>query len=362
MKNKSSFECKAIESQLPSFSYIFVNGPWRNCLIRYGFDPRTTKEAAQYQVLQVRSSRNRSMFLKPTIHKRMDRLSAAVRLQGNDEHTKIRNRQSVSKRHRLSTSSLGLRTMEDQNNDSSATMMTMHSGTSHEEHEDDRVSYFLGLPVGKNHPYITVFVHELKSDAEFQELIDRFQLRVERTDKWTGWYSRLFIHLMQAMMRLRISELLLANTTSDVDGFEDQSLEILRRKIAGLVTRIESDNRQTLAASNDDLNDDLDLDEDLDEDDLDEENLEGSRRRSTSDPQQRLATHMVHGEEEKQEEQEILSRQKRRVNKKRRISPSGSTTKTTSSSYSRLKNDDNTTHDSQAPSNDSSNYEMVFQV
>ncbi|KAJ1922266.1 tau 95 subunit of transcription factor TFIIIC [Mycoemilia scoparia] len=40
---------------LPMVAYWMSNGPWRDCWIRYGYDPRVTKEAREYQVVDIRN-------------------------------------------------------------------------------------------------------------------------------------------------------------------------------------------------------------------------------------------------------------------------------------------------------------------
>ncbi|CAG8594162.1 8575_t:CDS:2 [Acaulospora morrowiae] len=58
---------------LPLVSYWMLNGPWRDCWIRYGYDPRKNKEARFYQLLDIRNTR------RPT---RLDRAKRLLRVQG----------------------------------------------------------------------------------------------------------------------------------------------------------------------------------------------------------------------------------------------------------------------------------------
>ncbi|CAG8484210.1 5336_t:CDS:10 [Acaulospora colombiana] len=58
---------------LPLVSYWMLNGPWRDCWIRYGYDPRRNKEARFYQLLDIRNTR------RPT---RLDRAKRLLRVQG----------------------------------------------------------------------------------------------------------------------------------------------------------------------------------------------------------------------------------------------------------------------------------------
>jgi len=42
---------------LPLVAYLMSNGPWRDCWIRYGYDPRSNQEARIYQLLDIRNTR-----------------------------------------------------------------------------------------------------------------------------------------------------------------------------------------------------------------------------------------------------------------------------------------------------------------
>ena len=58
---------------LQHLCYKFVNGPWRHCWIRRGFDPRRTQHALKYQVLTVRRLKNQPS-LNPKTGVDIDRL------------------------------------------------------------------------------------------------------------------------------------------------------------------------------------------------------------------------------------------------------------------------------------------------
>lgn len=44
----------ALKYMLPCVAYFALNGPWRSCWIRYGYDPRKNKSAYFYQLLDYR--------------------------------------------------------------------------------------------------------------------------------------------------------------------------------------------------------------------------------------------------------------------------------------------------------------------
>ncbi|CAG8544001.1 680_t:CDS:10, partial [Ambispora leptoticha] len=48
---------KMIKKLLPLYAYWMVNGPWRDCWIRYGYDPRKDKNARFLQLLDIRNNR-----------------------------------------------------------------------------------------------------------------------------------------------------------------------------------------------------------------------------------------------------------------------------------------------------------------
>ncbi|ETV87142.1 hypothetical protein, variant 2 [Aphanomyces astaci] len=50
-------ECRVAMKFLPYLCYIFVNGPWRGMWVRLGYDPRTTPDAAPYQLVEIRGTR-----------------------------------------------------------------------------------------------------------------------------------------------------------------------------------------------------------------------------------------------------------------------------------------------------------------
>ncbi|KAG9286962.1 hypothetical protein G9A89_001200 [Geosiphon pyriformis] len=48
---------KIIKRLLPLYAYWMVNGPWRDCWTRYGFDPRKDRDARFYQLLDIRNNK-----------------------------------------------------------------------------------------------------------------------------------------------------------------------------------------------------------------------------------------------------------------------------------------------------------------
>ena len=38
---------------LPLVAYLMSNGPWRDCWIRYGYDPRLNREARLYKFIYI---------------------------------------------------------------------------------------------------------------------------------------------------------------------------------------------------------------------------------------------------------------------------------------------------------------------
>ncbi|KAF4653678.1 General transcription factor 3C polypeptide 5, partial [Perkinsus chesapeaki] len=50
---KLSFALRAV-------SYLYLNGPWRNCYIRFGYDPKLNPESVRYQVIDFRDPHFRS--------------------------------------------------------------------------------------------------------------------------------------------------------------------------------------------------------------------------------------------------------------------------------------------------------------
>ncbi|KAI8059456.1 RNA polymerase III transcription factor IIIC subunit-domain-containing protein [Gongronella butleri] len=49
-------DSKLLDECLPYFAYCFQNGPWRECWVRYGLDPRKSKEYGIYQQMDFRSN------------------------------------------------------------------------------------------------------------------------------------------------------------------------------------------------------------------------------------------------------------------------------------------------------------------
>lgn len=45
-----------LEKHLPFLAFFYIDGPWHNCWVRYGVDPRNGSEYAKYQTIQVRNS------------------------------------------------------------------------------------------------------------------------------------------------------------------------------------------------------------------------------------------------------------------------------------------------------------------
>lgn len=55
---------------MPSVAYFFMDGPWRCCWVRYGYDPRQDSTGKLYQVVEMRAARVQNM---------VDRFPAALR-------------------------------------------------------------------------------------------------------------------------------------------------------------------------------------------------------------------------------------------------------------------------------------------
>ncbi|KAF4683974.1 General transcription factor 3C polypeptide 5 [Perkinsus olseni] len=62
---ESKLELLAVEDPVPlellkDVSYLYLNGPWRNCYVRFGYDPKLNLEAVKYQVIDFRDPHFRS--------------------------------------------------------------------------------------------------------------------------------------------------------------------------------------------------------------------------------------------------------------------------------------------------------------
>lgn len=47
---------------MPAIAYFFMDGPWRCCWVRYGYDPRKDPIARTYQELEIRSAAIQAMI------------------------------------------------------------------------------------------------------------------------------------------------------------------------------------------------------------------------------------------------------------------------------------------------------------
>jgi general transcription factor 3C polypeptide 5 (transcription factor C subunit 1) len=47
---------------MPAVAYFFIDGPWRCCWVRYGYDPRNNSDSKIYQVVEMRATRIQSMI------------------------------------------------------------------------------------------------------------------------------------------------------------------------------------------------------------------------------------------------------------------------------------------------------------
>ncbi|KAI9009828.1 RNA polymerase III transcription factor IIIC subunit-domain-containing protein [Gaertneriomyces semiglobifer] len=65
---------------LPVVAYVALGGPWRDCWIRYGYDPRLDREARFYQVLEVRFYKERETTARFARAKRLRGVSEAAHL------------------------------------------------------------------------------------------------------------------------------------------------------------------------------------------------------------------------------------------------------------------------------------------
>ncbi|KAF0391087.1 hypothetical protein F8M41_010778 [Gigaspora margarita] len=57
MNNLPACDRRSIKMLLPMVAYLMLNGPWRDCWLRYGYDPRKNKEARFYQATDIRNNR-----------------------------------------------------------------------------------------------------------------------------------------------------------------------------------------------------------------------------------------------------------------------------------------------------------------
>ncbi|GAA5804473.1 hypothetical protein HPULCUR_009968 [Helicostylum pulchrum] len=59
-----------IRRGLARYSYTFTNGPWQNCWVKYGIDPRTDPKYRKYQVIDIRKHFTVKDRLSLSIHKK----------------------------------------------------------------------------------------------------------------------------------------------------------------------------------------------------------------------------------------------------------------------------------------------------
>lgn len=53
--NLTAAESKDFKLLLPTVAYVINSGPWRDCWVRYGYDPRKHKDAHLYQIIDFRN-------------------------------------------------------------------------------------------------------------------------------------------------------------------------------------------------------------------------------------------------------------------------------------------------------------------
>src|SRR5690348_5437352 len=73
-----SDERPIVRKILPKVAFYFCNGPWRNCWVKIGIDPKSSKVYAKYQILELRS-----FFLGPDKHNNSDPRSHILSLETN---------------------------------------------------------------------------------------------------------------------------------------------------------------------------------------------------------------------------------------------------------------------------------------
>ncbi|SAM09234.1 hypothetical protein [Absidia glauca] len=77
-------------SVLPYFAYSFQNGPWRECWVKYGVDPRLDQCYAIYQQLDIRMNQSQpgtSSYVRAKRPNPLSTLSASYNMSSNSSHS-----------------------------------------------------------------------------------------------------------------------------------------------------------------------------------------------------------------------------------------------------------------------------------
>lgn len=76
---------KRISTILASIAYFYQTGPWRNCFVKFGYDPRVNFESRYYQILDYRV-RNAAVFKTDVKLKRPSALNKLIRATPKPEN------------------------------------------------------------------------------------------------------------------------------------------------------------------------------------------------------------------------------------------------------------------------------------
>ena len=190
-EKRTESEIKAIESQIANTCYTTSSGPWRKSWIRYGYDPRKTRDSARYQVLEVRYYPEGKKRPLPQID------SAAV--DNSSKKARI-----VSQSRRLAQSSCGSWKSED-------------SMSSKE---------FMGRTIDGSLASQLFQLHELEQDPECNAVLLQHPLN-DTYNAQCGWHSEETLLMLRKILRIRLEELFGKMDTSISSSAKESTTVIL---------------------------------------------------------------------------------------------------------------------------------------
>ncbi|KAF0716466.1 Aste57867_2835 [Aphanomyces stellatus] len=180
---------------LPYICYIFVNGPWRGMWVRLGYDPRTTPDAAPYQLVEIRGTRRLvSESVTPLVllpktkaksHRRMpyrSRLNTVF--QVNDAEDKVAMHLKKKKAHNRSRATLKASSTDDEPKNTSLIIY--------------------GVPLREGFFYVQLCDLILQNPT-VAAFVAPFASHLRKSASvWGGWYPMCMFQPIREMLKLHI--------------------------------------------------------------------------------------------------------------------------------------------------------------
>eukprot|EP01125_Pyxidicula_operculata_P011073 TRINITY_DN3616_c0_g3_i1.p1 TRINITY_DN3616_c0_g3~~TRINITY_DN3616_c0_g3_i1.p1 ORF type:complete len:635 (+),score=194.89 TRINITY_DN3616_c0_g3_i1:166-2070(+) len=193
---------KFLKALLPLVSYTFSDGPWRNCWVRLGYDPRKNPQSRLYQVIDFRIPSTVKLPPKQALEKLLQ-----ANITGEDGTTTTTKTTTTTSSQASSSTTSNVKPRRQKKQAFNLDVVKLAEGNvteairARESREKVATHTFRTIPTGRQNLYQ---LSDISMD-QVQQLLDN---KTKSCSKTNGWFDKDTLSSIRKMMLERLKEMI----------------------------------------------------------------------------------------------------------------------------------------------------------